>query len=164
MDMANRAFSYIGMALLSTGLLSSCTAGPWPLGYEGQRAMGYGGVAQYRDVRIGIPGLMGSYDDYEAWILNLSEEQYRQIAQIRQRLSLDFDRRRGDWLAARDALQAQLNAPDPDAEAVAAAYDRMAVLERELLQAQVQAHNRIRAVLTEEQRAQMPRMTAGIVW
>lgn len=152
-----------GRAWLVAGLLSGCMTGPWPFGYESHRAMHYGGDVRYWDRRMGIPGMMGP-DDGAGGLntLDLTEGQRERIALIREQLHREDELRRVEWLAARDALQARLNAPAPDPEAVAAAYDRMADLERAGLRARVQAHNRIRALLTETQRARLPGMMSGV--
>lgn len=156
---------YHGLALLSVVVLGGCMAGPWPFGYESHRAMHSGAAAQYWDQRIGIAVMMGpGYDDgyYGLSALNLTEEQRQRIDQIQQQGRREHAQRMEAWYQARDALQAQMNAPSPDPDAVAQAYDRVAALEREQLRACVQAYNQIRSVLTEEQREQWRDAMGGV--
>lgn len=108
--------------------------------------------------------MMGPDDDYGLSALNLSDDQQRQITQIRQQLGSEHAVRMGEWLEARDALQTQLNAPAPNPDAVVKAYDRVAALERELLRARVQGYNRMQAVLTEAQRRRWQSVTGGTPW
>lgn len=156
---------YHGLALLGVVILGGCMMGPWPIGYESHRAMHSGADAQYWDRRIGIPGMMGpEYDDgyYGLNTLNLSEEQRQRIDQIQQPLRREHAQRMEEWYQAWDVLQAQLNAPSPDPDAVAQAYEWVAGLEREQLRARVQAYNEIRSVLTEEQRRRWRGVMGGV--
>lgn len=108
------------------------------------------------------PGMMGGMG-YGMQMLDLSDAQREKIGQIQQRMRKQQYERMEKMIEAREAMRAEMWKDQPDPEAVARAHDRVSALRREMLKERVQAHNEMRAVLTDEQRERL-RETRGMMW
>lgn len=89
------------------------------------------------------------------WMLDLSDEQRREVNRIRDEL------RRQNWATQGKVMDLRAEMRDlylsdrPDPEKIGEVYGRIAELRREMIERNVTAHNEIRALLTAEQREQL---------
>ncbi|WP_221928968.1 Spy/CpxP family protein refolding chaperone [Tepidiphilus olei] len=99
------------------------------------------------------PGMMGGYGYGPA--LDLTEQQQAKIAQIQE----DFRKKQGDLAAKMYAEQAKLNeiyySGKRDPAAIDNQYKKICDLRRQMIQIQVDAQNRMDAVLTPEQKERL---------
>ena len=99
------------------------------------------------------PGMMGGYGYGPA--LDLTEQQQAEIAQIQE----DFRKKQSDLAAKMDAEQAKLNeiyySGKRDPAAIDNQYKKIYDLRRQMIQIQVDAQNRMDAVLTPEQKERL---------
>lgn len=140
---------------LLPALLAACTHGTgWHHGGGSSMSAAPG------DYRAAAPGpSFGAgwgLDRLEA--LDVSAEQAEKIGAIRQQYARDQVQRYREWENARRQLAVELRRPDPDPDAVAAAYDAVAAFKRETLEARVRAYNQTRAVLNPAQRERLDAM------
>lgn len=109
------------------------------------------------------PGMMMGGMGYGVQMLDLSDAQREKIGQIQQRMRKQQYERMEKMIEAREAMRAEMWKDQPDPEAVARAHDRVSAIRREMLKERVQAHNEMRAVLSDEQRERL-RETRGMMW
>jgi len=132
----------MGPGMMGPGVAGSGMMGP---GMMGPGAMG--------------PGMPGrGYGMHREWMghgANLSAEQRATIDGLRSELRHQQWNTLGAMLDARDALYDLLSADAPDPQQVGAAFERLSKLERQMLEAHVATHNRMLAILTDEQRAEL---------
>ncbi len=99
------------------------------------------------------PGMMGGYGYGPA--LDLTEQQQAEIAQIQE----DFRKKQSDLAAKMYAEQAKLNeiyySGKRDPAAIDNQYKKICDLRRQMIQIQVDAQNRMDAVLTPEQKERL---------
>lgn len=136
-----------GGGMMGPGMMGPGVAGS---GMMGPGAMGPGAMGS------GMPG--PGYGMHRQWLghgVNLSAEQRETIEGIRSELRRQQWNTMGEMLDARDALYNLLSADEPDPRQVGAAFERLSKLQRQLLEAHVASHNRMFAVLTDEQRAEL---------
>lgn len=126
-----------GMGPGMMGMGPCMTWGDWDDRYMGRGMMG--------------PGMMGGYGYYGP-ASDLTEQQQAKIAQIQE----DFRKKQWDLAAKMDAEQAKLNeiyySGKRDPAVIDNQYKKIYDLRRQMIQAQVDAQNRMDAVLTKEQR------------
>lgn len=126
----------------------------WDDRYMGRGMMGPGmmGPGMMGPGMMG-PGMMGGYGYGPA--LDLTEQQQAKIAQIQE----DFRKKQGDLAAKMDAEQAKLNeiyySGKRDPAAIDNQYKKIYDLRRQMIQIQVDAQNRMDAVLTPEQKERL---------
>ncbi|MDZ7788337.1 MAG: periplasmic heavy metal sensor [Halofilum sp. (in: g-proteobacteria)] len=106
------------------------------------------------------PGMMGQgmMGPYVSGVLGLSDDQRRQMEEIQRenasehwQMMQEMQQHRGNMMEAYDQ-----DAPDPDA--VGDAFSRMMETRRGMIEQQVRMQNRMREVLTEEQRKRLDEM------
>ena len=135
--------------------------GPMAPGMMGPGMMGPNMMGGYGPMAPGmVPGGMmrGGIGPYEAGVLGLSDEQRRELESIQR------ENAREHWQLMQQMRDRRLEmmrlyrqgAPDPDA--VGEAYAGMAEAQRRMLEQQARQHNRMREVLTEEQRQRLDAM------
>jgi len=126
----------------------------WDDRYMGRGMMGPGmmGPGMMGPGMMG-PGMMGGYGYGPA--LDLTEQQQAKIAQIQE----DFRKKQWDLAAKMDAEQAKLNeiyySGKRDPAAIDNQYKKIYDLRRQMIQIQVDAQNRMDAVLTPEQKERL---------
>lgn len=141
-----------GMMGMGPGMM-----GPGMMGGRGMMGMGPGMMGDWDDwddryMGRGMmgPGMMGGYGYGPA--LDLTEQQQAKIAQVQE----DFRKKQWDLAAKMDAEQAKLNeiyySGKRDPAVIDNQYKKIYDLRRQMIQAQVDAQNRMDAVLTKEQR------------
>ena len=127
---------YMGRGMMGPGMMGPGMMGP---GMMGPGLMG--------------PGMMGGYGYGPA--LDLTEQQQAEIAQIQE----DFRKKQSDLAAKMDAEQAKLNeiyySGKRDPAAIDNQYKKIYDLRRQMIQIQVDAQNRMDAVLTPEQKERL---------
>ncbi|MEW6691997.1 MAG: Spy/CpxP family protein refolding chaperone [Pseudomonadota bacterium] len=132
---------YMGRGMMGPGMMGPGMMGP---GMMGPGMMGPGMMG---------PGMMGGYGYGPA--LDLTEQQQAKIAQIQE----DFRKKQGDLAAKMDAEQAKLNeiyySGKRDPAAIDNQYKKIYDLRRQMIQIQVDAQNRMDAVLTPEQKERL---------
>ncbi|QKT05040.1 periplasmic heavy metal sensor [Ectothiorhodospiraceae bacterium 2226] len=116
------------------------------MGPEGQRQMG--------------PG-MGQGQGMGMAALNLTAEQQQQMRQIRRDLQREQWEAQGKLMEAREDLRDLWLAEERDPAAIGEAYARIAELQRPMIEARVEAANKMRAVLSDEQREALREMRAS---
>lgn len=140
----------MGPGMMGPGMMGGQGMGPGMMG----RGMMGGDWDDWDDHYMGRgmmgPGMMGGYGYGPA--LDLTEQQQAKIAQIRE----DFRKKQWDLAAKMDAEQAKLNeiyySGKRDPTVIDNQYKNIYDLRRQMIQAQVDAQNRMDAVLTKEQR------------
>lgn len=149
-----------GMMGMGPGMMGPGMMGMGPRGMWGDwddwddRYMGRGmmGPGMMGPGMMG-PGMMGGYGYGPA--LDLTEQQQAKIAQIQE----DFRKKQGDLAAKMDAEQAKLNeiyySGKRDPAAIDNQYKKIYDLRRQMIQIQVDAQNRMDAVLTPEQKERL---------
>lgn len=121
---------------------------------------GHGGMGAGMMGGMGPGGMMrGGISPYEAGVLGLDADQQRRLEDIQReaarehwQLMQEQHRRRGEMMQ----LYRGEGAPEP--EALGEAYGRMADAQRRMLEHRARVHQRMRAVLTEEQRERLEQM------
>jgi Spy/CpxP family protein refolding chaperone len=149
------------------GWCPMCGMGPGMMGMgpgmmgPGMMGMGPGGMwgdwddwdDRYMGRGMMGPGMMGGYGYGPA--LDLTEQQQAKIAQIQE----DFRKKQSDLAAKMDAEQAKLNeiyySGKRDPAAIDNQYKKIYDLRRQMIQIQVDAQNRMDAVLTPEQKERL---------
>ena len=149
-----------GMMGMGPGMMGPGMMGMGPRGMWGDwddwddRYMGRGmmGPGMMGPGMMG-PGMMGGYGYGPA--LDLTEQQQAKIAQIQE----DFRKKQRDLAAKMDAEQAKLNeiyySGKRDPAAIDNQYKKIYDLRRQMIQIQVDAQNRMDAVLTPEQKERL---------
>ena len=149
-----------GMMGMGPGMMGPGMMGMGPRGMWGDwddwddRYMGRGmmGPGMMGPGMMG-PGMMGGYGYGPA--LDLTEQQQAKIAQIQE----DFRKKQWDLAAKMDAEQAKLNeiyySGKRDPAAIDNQYKKIYDLRRQMIQIQVDAQNRMDAVLTPEQKERL---------
>ncbi len=106
------------------------------------------------------PGMMGGhgygmmgYGDYRG--LNLTSDQQTKITQIHRAMRTKQLALMGEMMDAQDKLQDLYDADKQDAAAINKQYKAVEDLRRQMVDNAVEAHNRIDALLTKEQREQL---------
>lgn len=151
-----------GGALGGPGTAWGGPGAAWGGGPRGMRGWG-GGPGMMGS--YGGPGMMGSYGGLRLgpalWQLDLSADQRQKIAAIRE----DTRRRNWDTMGAfhteRYRLASLYRADPSDPDAIAAELKKIDELRTTLVKAHVEADNKIRALLTPEQREKLRSYTSG---
>lgn len=119
---------------------------------------------------MGGPGMMGSGMMGSGMMgsgmgplgmLDLSADQRSKIAQIQSDLRKRQWGTTGQVMDEQEKLQELLTAETPDPKKVGAAYAKIADLQRQMIEAGIEARNRVQAVLTKEQREQLRQLWRG---
>lgn len=143
----------LGLIVLSAGILGGCMIGPGMIGHGaigGSGMMGGSGTMGSGSATAAPRGDMAS----ELAMLELSPDQQSRIGQIQQE-ALQKDLGLRQQIGNEQQKLRQLLLQDkPDPKAVGEAYDKVAQLQRQLIQSRVEAQNRIEVLLTPEQRHQ----------
>jgi Spy/CpxP family protein refolding chaperone len=120
---------------------------------------GYGGMGPGMMGGYGPGGMMaGGIGPYEAGVLNLNDEQQRRLEQIQREGAREHWQLMQEQRAQHQRLLQQYRDGAPDPQALGNAYERMAEAQRRMLEHQAQVHNRMREVLTDEQRERIDQM------
>ncbi len=133
------------------GMMGSHGAGP---GMMGDYGMGHGMMGGNG---MG-PGMMGSYGMMGAGPmsgLELNRDQRKQMLRIQSELRKQNWALQGEILDAREQLFELYLEDTLDAKKIGAVYAKIFDLRRQMIEAGINAHNRQRTVLTEEQRQQL---------
>ncbi len=94
-------------------------------------------------------------------MLELDAEQRNEIRQMYSELRREHWDTLGQLLDERETLQALYAAEPRDPAAIGEAYERLSGLQRPLIEAMVEAGNRIEALLSEEQQEQLQQLRRG---
>ena len=150
-----------GMGMMGGGMMDMMMGGG-PGG--GMGMMGGGGMMG--GMGMGGPGMgmmgggmMGGMGP--VWMLDLSDEQRGKIEKIQD------DARRKNWdtygkiMDEQSKLRDLYSGETVDAKKVGAVYGGIAKLQQQVIEASVEAHNRIQAVLTKEQKEQLRQWRRG---
>ncbi|MDX1430812.1 MAG: Spy/CpxP family protein refolding chaperone [Gammaproteobacteria bacterium] len=140
----------MGPGMMGPGMMGPGMMGP---GMMGPGMMGPGMMG---------PGMMGP--GMSAQGLDLTSEQRAKIIDIHRELHRQHWQAMGQLIEQQYGLQALLDADRPDPKQVAEAYGRIADLRGQMLAAEVDAHNRVRDVLTEAQRARLDEWRHGMMF
>jgi Spy/CpxP family protein refolding chaperone len=130
-------------------------------GYGMGQGMGPGyGMGPGRMGGFGPGGMMrGGIGPYEAGVLGLDEGQRRELESIQRESARDHWQLMQELRARRIAMmQLYRDNPAPDPEAVGEAHEAWADAQRRMLEHQARVHNRMREVLTQEQRERLDEM------
>lgn len=131
------------------------------MGQGGMGGMGMMGPGMMGGMgMMGGPGMMGSGMG-PLGMLDLSADQRSKIAQIQSDLRKRQWGTTGQVMDEQEKLQELLAAETPDPKKVGAAYAKIADLQRQMMEAGIEAHNRVQAVLTKEQREQLRQLGRG---
>ena len=134
-------------------------------GYSGWTGPGMG---------MDMDGMMGHHgggmgpEMHEHWMhalsrLDLTDQQQKQIQQIRDKLRKDHWQIEGKMLDAQAQMRDTLMVDTPDPKKVGAAYEAMAKLKRDIIETDVTALNQIKQLLTDEQREKLKRSFRGMM-
>ncbi len=153
----------IVMAALALGVFANVAAadpdwrmGPGMMGGYGMGPGMMGGYGMAPGFGMG-PGMMGGYGhgmmgygDFRG--MGLSADQQAKIKEIRKGMRTKQLALMGEMMDARDKLQDLYDADKQDAAAINKQYKAIEDLHRQMVDNAVDAHNRIDAILTKEQR------------
>ena len=115
-------------------------------------------------------GMMGGYGPMHgpgmmrvnpAWMPSLTNDQRDEIGNLRQDLHKQRWENMGRIMEQRQKLLELYSVESPDAKKIGAVYGEIFNLLRQTIEASIDARNRTRAVLTEEQRAQLDQWRRG---
>ncbi|MEW6330499.1 MAG: Spy/CpxP family protein refolding chaperone [Pseudomonadota bacterium] len=141
-----------GMGMMGGGMMDMMMGGG-PGGGMGMMGMGGPGMGMMGG---GMMGGMGP-----VWMLDLSDEQRDKIEKIQD------DTRRKNWDTYGKIMDEQAKLRDlytgetVDPKKVGAAYAGIAKLQQQVIESGVEAHNRVQAVLTKEQKEQLRQWRRG---
>jgi Spy/CpxP family protein refolding chaperone len=147
-----------GMGMMGGGMMDMMMGGG-PGGGMGMGMMGMGGPGMGMmggGMGMGPGGGMGP-----VWMLDLTDEQRDKIEKIHD------DARRKNWDSYGKIMDEQSKLRDlysgetVDAKKVGAVYGGIAKLQQQVIEANVEAHNRVQAVLTKEQKEQLRQWSRG---
>jgi Spy/CpxP family protein refolding chaperone len=117
--------------------------------------MGPGGM-------MGGPGMMGGGMGIGPLaMLNLSDEQRAKVNKIHDELQKKNWDTQGKILEESAKLRDLYDADTPDSKKISAVYERIYALKRQTIEASIEAHNKMRAVLTKEQQDQLKSWRRG---
>jgi Spy/CpxP family protein refolding chaperone len=94
-------------------------------------------------------------------MLNLSDEQRAKINKIQDELHKKNWDTQGKIMEENTKLRDLYDVDTPDPKKIGAVYERIYALKRQTIEASVEAHNKMRAVLTKEQQDQLKQMRRG---
>lgn len=130
-----------GYGMMGPGMMGQGMMGP---GMMGQGMMGYGMMG---------PGMMRGYGPM--WLPDLKEDQQKKISTIYEELH----KKRWDLMAKMQGeyatLQGLYAADKRDPAAIGNQYKKISDLRRQMVEQSVEAHNRMEAVLTKEQKERL---------
>jgi Spy/CpxP family protein refolding chaperone len=132
--------------------LALSAAAPLALAHGGGPGWGGDGHGGCPGMMGGSPGMM-SMGQYNA--LNLNQQQRAQMTQIQEQARQKQWDLMGRMRDESTKLHNMMSAEKPDPAAVGQQQMRVADLHRQMLESSIDAHNRINALLTNEQRAQL---------
>jgi Spy/CpxP family protein refolding chaperone len=95
------------------------------------------------------------------WTLDLSDEQRGKINKIQDELHKKNWDTQGKIIEEGAKLRDLYAADTPDPKKISAVYERVFALKRQKIEASIDAHNRMRAVLTKEQQEQLKQWRRG---
>jgi Spy/CpxP family protein refolding chaperone len=108
------------------------------------------------------PGMMGGGMGMGPLaMLNLSDEQRGKINKIQDELHKKNWDTQGKILEESTKLRDLYDADTPDPKKISAVYERIYALKRQTIEASIEAHNKMRAVLTKEQQEQLKNWRRG---
>lgn len=142
-----------GMGMMGGGMMDMMMGGG-PGGGMGMMGMGGPGMGMMGGGMMG--GGMGP-----VWMLDLSDEQRGKIEKIHD------DLRRKNWdtygkiMDEQSRLRDLYSGETVDAKKVGAVYGGISKLQQQVIEAGVEAHNRVQAVLTKEQKEQLRQWRRG---
>ena len=172
------------LVLATAGLISAGAGADSQPGYppgmmmQGQPSGGYGPgmMGGYGTGMMGGygPGMMGGGMGMMGggmgmmgfWSLNLSKEQRAKINQISDETRRKHWELMGKMQEQSGALRDLYDADKRDAAEIGKAYQKIFDLKRQMIETSVDAHNRMEAVLTKEQREQLRKSwpRGGMMW
>jgi len=140
---------------MGPGMMGNQGMGPGMMGNQG---MGHGMMGG-QGMGHGMMGGQGMGPDMmaggPAYGLDLSSEQRKQISRIQTALRKQNWTLQGEIIDARGALFELYADETPDAKKIGAVYGKIFDFRRQMIEAAIEAQNRQRAVLTEEQSKQL---------
>ncbi len=105
------------------------------------------------------PGMMhGGIGPYEAGILGLSDEQRERLESIQRENAREHWQLMQEMHEQGGAMMELRRSEEIDPEALGRAFDEVAAVHRRMIVQQARAHNRMREVLTGEQREMLEQM------
>jgi Spy/CpxP family protein refolding chaperone len=104
------------------------------------------------------PGMMGMGP---VWMLNLTDEQRAKISKLQDELRKKQWATMGQIMDEREKLFELYSDDSPDAKKVGAVYGKIFDLRRQMIEATIDTQNRMQALLTKEQRAQLDQWRHG---
>ena len=183
--MTSRTFKTLSLGGLIAMII--VTAGAWAHGGGGYGpGYGYGyGMGPGMMGGYGMmhgPGMMGGYGMMHGpgmmggegmmygpgmtgmgpvWMLNLTDEQRAKIGKLQGELRKKQWATMGQIMDEREKLFELYSADSPDAKKVGAVYGKIFDLRRQMIEATIDTQNRMQALLTKEQRAQLDQWRHG---
>lgn len=127
------------------------------MGYGGQGMMGYGGNGM---MGYGGPGMMG-YGGHAFRMLDLNEQQRSKLSQIHDEVRKKNWELMGKLLDEQAVMRELFSADKRDPAAIGKQSMKVAELRRQLLEASVDAHNRMEALLSKDQKERLRRIGRG---
>ncbi len=144
----------MGPGMMGPGMMG----GSGMMGGMGPGMMGGGGMMGGPGMMM-APGGMGTVGPLG--MLDLSADQRSKIGQIQSDLRKQQWGTMGQVMDEQEKLQELLAAETPGPKKVGAAHAKIADLQRQMIEARIEAHNRVQAVLTKEQREQLRQFRQG---
>lgn len=151
---------YGGMGMMGGGMMDMMMGGG-PGGGMGMGMMGMGGPGMGMMGGMGMGHGMGMMGMGPVWMLDLTDEQRDKIEKIQD------DARRKNWDTYGKIMDEQAKMRDlytsetVDPKKVGAVYAGIAKLHQQVIEANVETHNRVQAVLTKEQKEQLRQWSRG---
>lgn len=134
------------------------------MGMGGGMGMGHGMMGMDHGGMMGMSqGMMGGgmMGMGPMAMLNLSDEQRDKLNKINDALHKQHWETMGKIMEEGTKLRDLYDADTPDAKKIGAVYERIFALQRQKIEAGIEAQNKMRAVLTKEQQEQLKQMRRG---
>jgi Spy/CpxP family protein refolding chaperone len=134
------------------------------MGGPGMMGPGMGGMMGMGPGTMGQgPGMMGGgmMGMGPFAMLNLSDEQRAKINKIQDELHKKNWDTQGKIMEENTKLRDLYDVDTPDPKKISAVYERIYALKRQTIEASIEAHNKMRALLTKEQQDQLANLRRG---
>lgn len=147
----------MGPGMMGPDMMDRGMMGPGMMGrgMMGQGMMGQGMMSQ----GMMGPGMMhGGIGPYEAGVLGLSDEQRERLESIQRENAREHWQSMQEMHEQSEAMMELRRGEEVDPEALGRAFDDVAAIHRRMIVQQARMHNRMREVLTAEQRDMLEQM------
>lgn len=168
-SMFGRLFAVLVLSVL-TGGVANAQMGQYGMGMMGGPGMmggcGYGMMGGSGMMGMGMHGMGGSgmmgMGMHGMGMVGLSDAQQEKMRTIRRETRKAHFALMEKIMGEQEKLADLYGADRPDSKKIGAVYGRMFAMQRQMIESRVDAHNRMEALLTKEQREHMQQWRQGM--